>query len=214
MSCGRRVVHSLVAATLVAHWPQDGGASLPFPPLTLTPGADLRGDLLIGLPLTLLLPTIGHNTEYKSRWRESQNAQVDNTMQEEEEQEEEEVILDKEPLLSRLHTFFKHLGVHEQGCRNRAICEIVQSNQQFAPLGDYLSSLLRRPKSVFWGEEGEEKMSLAWIQSVAAAKMGEVGDCSALLEKCDHPVSSMLNIPSLRLWQLLAEHIALRIEDF
>ena len=43
MSCGRRVVHSLVAATLVAHWPQDGGASLPFPPLTLTPGADLRG---------------------------------------------------------------------------------------------------------------------------------------------------------------------------
>jgi len=43
MSCGRRVVHSLVAATLVAHLPQDGGASLPFPPLTLTPGADLRG---------------------------------------------------------------------------------------------------------------------------------------------------------------------------
>ena len=98
-------------------------------------------DLLIGLPLTLLLPTIGHNTEYKSRWRESRQVEVDNnTMQE----EEEEVILDKEqPLLSRLHTFFGHLGVHKQGCRNRAICEIVQSNQQFAPLGDYLSSLLR-----------------------------------------------------------------------
>ena len=96
-------------------------------------------DLLIGLPLTLLLPTIGHNTEYKSRWRESR--QVDNTMEEEEEEDEEE--LDKEPLLSRLQTFFGHLGVREQGCRNRAICEIVQSNQQFAPLGDYLSSLLR-----------------------------------------------------------------------
>ena len=99
----------------------------------------LFSDLLIGLPLTLLMPTIGHNTEYKSRWRESRHVQMDNTKQE----EEEEVILDKEPLLSRLHTFFKHLGVHEQGCRNRAICEIVQSNQQFAPLGDYLSSLLR-----------------------------------------------------------------------
>ena len=103
-------------------------------------------DLLIGLPLTLLLPTIGHNTEYKSRWRESRQMQVDNTMEEEEEEEE---VLDKEnisvrhPLLSRLHTFFWHLGVREQGCRNRAICEIVQSNQQFAPLGDYLSSLLR-----------------------------------------------------------------------
>merc|ERR1712066_208126 len=31
MSCGRRVVHHLVAATLVAHWPHHGGASLPFP---------------------------------------------------------------------------------------------------------------------------------------------------------------------------------------
>ena len=101
-------------------------------------------DLLIGLPLTLLLPTIGHNTEYKSRWRESRQVEVDNNTMQEEEEGEEEVILDKEqPLLSRLHTFFRHLGVHEQGCRNRAICEIVQSNQQFAPLGDYLSSLLR-----------------------------------------------------------------------
>ena len=99
----------------------------------------LFSDLLIGVPLTLLLPTIGHNTEYKSRWRESRQAQVDNAM------EEEEEVLDniRQPLLSRLHTFFWHLGVREQGCRSRAICEIVQSNHQFAPLGDYLSSLLR-----------------------------------------------------------------------
>ena len=98
-------------------------------------------DLLIGLPLTLLLPTIGHNTEYKSRWRESRRIQVDNTMEDEEEEEE---VLDKEkPLLSRLNIFFWYLGVREQGCKSRAICEIVQSNQQFAPLGDYLSSLLR-----------------------------------------------------------------------
>ena len=57
-------------------------------------------------------------------------------------------------------------------------------------------------------------MSLSWVESVAAAKMGEAGDCSAFLGKCDHPVASILNIPSLRLWQLLAEHVALRIEDF
>ena len=103
----------------------------------------MSSDLLISLPLTLLLPTIGHNTEYKSRWREPR--QVDNIMEEDEEGEE----LDKEdisvgqPLLSRLHAFFGHLGVHEQGCRSRAICEIVQSSRRFAPLGDYLSSLLR-----------------------------------------------------------------------
>ena len=75
-------------------------------------------------------------------------------------------------------------------------------------------STLRRPESVFWGAEGEEVMSLSWVESVAAAKMGEAGDCSAFLGKCDHPVASILNIPSLRLWQLLAEHVALRIEDF
>ena len=57
-------------------------------------------------------------------------------------------------------------------------------------------------------------MSLFWVESVAAAKMGEAGDCSAFLGKCDHPVTSILNVPSLRLWQLLAEHVALRIEDF
>ena len=68
---------------------------------------------------------------------------------------------------------------------------------------------------MFWGRtEEDEVTSLAWVQSVSAAKMGETGNCSDLLEKCDHHVSSMLNIPSLRLWQLLAEHVALRIEDF
>lgn len=103
----------------------------------------MSSDLLIGLPLTLLLPTIGHNTEYKSRWRESRQIQVDNAMEEEEEELNKENISVRQPLLSRLHTFFWHLGVHEQGCRSRAICEIVQSNQQFAPLADYLSSLLR-----------------------------------------------------------------------
>ena len=102
----------------------------------------MSSDLLISLPLTLLLPTIGHNTEYKSRWRESRQAQVDNAM-EGEGGEEEGLDNIRQPLLSRLHTFFWHLGVREQGCRSRAICEIVQSNQQFAPLGDYLSSLLR-----------------------------------------------------------------------
>ena len=97
-------------------------------------------DLLIGVPLTLLLPTIGHNTEYKSRWREAR--QVDLTMEEEDNNsnKEEEAT---QPLLSRLDTFFQQLGVPEQGCRSRAICEIVQSKDQYAPLSDYLSSLLR-----------------------------------------------------------------------
>jgi len=209
MSCGRRVVHHLVAATLVAHWPHHGGASLPFPPLTLTPGQDLRGDLLIGVPLTLLLPTIGHNTEYKSRWREAR--QVDFTMEEEDNnnnKEEEET----QPLLSRLDTFFQHLGVPEQGCRSRAICEIVQSKDQYTPLSDYLSSLLRAQNYDFWGETSDT--SVVWAESVAAAQTGEAGLCSTMEKRCFLPASSMVNLPALRLWQLLAKHVALRIEDF
>ena len=72
----------------------------------------MSSDLLISLPLTLLLPTIGHNTEYKSRWRESRQVKVDNSMEEEEEEEvlDKENISVRQPLHSRLHTFFWHLG--------------------------------------------------------------------------------------------------------
>ena len=107
------------------------------PPVTTAPNTVLVSDLLVGLPISLLLPSIGFNTKYKSHWRE-QGRSLDTVLPSED--TENPVI---GPLLSRADAFFHFLGVIDEPCKLRAICEIVQRSSEFSPLSDYLSVLFR-----------------------------------------------------------------------
>ena len=96
----------------------------------------------MGLPLTLLLPSIGFNTEYKSRYGAAPAEERDDTAYNSVDLEYTSNLVTG-PLLSRLDAFFHYLGVHSKVCRQRIVCELLQRDKQFSPLSDYLSSLFR-----------------------------------------------------------------------
>jgi len=201
--------------------------------LQVTSGAKIRGDLLVGVPLTLLLPTIGYNTEYKSRWREKGGKQERKFTEAEDEEihsnrlEEQERKFDSEnpeyffnpisgPLLSRIDTLFFYLQVHDEECRQRAICEIVQNHLKFSPLSDFLVSLFRKSRSHFLNDEKQNLVR--WDRYFYAASLGQNSDdlnskCQTRYNSCPLGADQMMNMPALRLWQLAAEKISIRIED-
>lgn len=201
--------------------------------LQVTTGGQIRGDLLVEVPLTLLLPTIGYNTEYKSRWRESRRRKERKFSEEEENEihsnrlEEQERTFDSEnqeyffnpitgPLLSRIDTLFFFLQVHDDTCRQRAICEIVQNQLKFSPLSDFLLSLFRKSRSNFLNDEKENL--IRWDKYFYAASLGLNSDgpeqrCQTRYSSCSLSADQMINIPALKIWQIAAEKISIRIVD-
>jgi len=202
----------------------DSGASRQ---LQVTPGGSVRGDLLVSVPLTLLLPTIGYNTEYKSRWREGRRMSgEDDTMQSNKLAKQESRFRpdNKEystnpstgPLLSRIDLFFFFLQVSDDVCRQRAICEIVQNQLKFSPLSDFLISLFRKSRSSF--PNGEKPSSIRWDKYFYAGSLGLNSDgaerrCQIHYKLCPVGLESMINIPALKIWQLASERISIRITD-
>ena len=96
----------------------------------------------MGLPLTLLLPSIGYNTKYKSRYGATPAEERDDTAYNSVDLEYSSNLVTG-PLLSRLDAFFHYLGVHSNVCRQRIVCELIQRDKQFSPLSNYLSILFR-----------------------------------------------------------------------
>ena len=89
-------------------------------------------DLLLALPLSVLLPTIGFNTAYKRR--EGRVRRVGSEAGTEEA---------APPLLQRINFLFSSLDVDDEHCKQRAICEIVQKKLMYSPLSDLLISIFR-----------------------------------------------------------------------
>lgn len=201
--------------------------------LQVTSGGRVRGDLLVSVPLTLLLPTIGYNTEYKTRWREEKRRKERKFSEEEEDQmhnnilEKQEAAFDSEneeyffnpltgPLLSRIDLLFFFLQVNDDVCRQRALCEIVQNQMKFSPLSDFLVSLFRKSKSSFLNDE--QPNVLRWDKYFYAASLGLGSDgaeqrCKTQYELCPLSADKMINIPALKIWQMAAEKISIRIMD-
>ena len=102
-------------------------------------------DLLLSLPLSFLLPTIGFNTDFKREVGAGPNTgrTVWRRAEEEGEKEEEEEGPRSPPGLQRIDFLFQILQLEDEGCKQRAICEIVQSKLLFSPLSDFLISVFR-----------------------------------------------------------------------
>jgi len=200
--------------------------------LQVTPGAQIRGDLLVEVPFTVMLPTIGFNTEYKSRWREKRQGkhrrfpEADaqkihiNRLEEEKDpidyEEEGFSKLQTSNLLSRVDTLFYYLQVHDETCRERAICEIVQNRLKYSPLSDILVSLFRKSRSFSLIHESPNL--IRWDRYFYAGSLGLDSDgeeqrCQARYNSCDMSVDQMLNLPALKIWQLLADKVFIRITD-
>jgi len=206
--------------------------------LQVTPGGSVRGDLLVSVPLTLLLPTIGYNTEYKSRWREGRRREEERREKKNISRQEgepmhskklakQELLFDSEkkeytinpftgPLLSRIDIFFFFLQVNDDVCRQRAICEIVQNQLKFSPLSDFLISLFRKSRKGVLNDETPS--SIRWDQYFYSAYLGLNSDgserkCQTQYDMCPLSADMMINVPALKIWQFLSEKISIRITD-
>ena len=89
-------------------------------------------DLLIGVPVSFLLPTIGFNTAYKKIRK--RRPRMDNEIEDDGE---------KDPLLTRLDFLFDVLDIDDLDCQQKVICEVVSNQEKFSPLSDLLISLFR-----------------------------------------------------------------------
>jgi len=171
--------------------------------LEVTPGGSIRGDLLLSLPLSFLLPTIGFNTDFKreagprpGRRREEPGAK-------------------SPPGLERIDFLFRVLQVEDEGCKQRAICEIVQSKLLFSPLSDFLISVFRKSTSNFL--EADVNSSVEWERYFYSSFIGQNSKdeniCKKTFSRCPLRADQLVNIPVLKLWQLLAHKISIRIDD-
>ena len=89
-------------------------------------------DFMIGVPVSLLLPTIGFNTRYK-RSRNFREKSPEITKR----------IGKEDPLTSRLAFLFDVLQVHDANCQQKIICETLKDQQKFSPLSDLLLAIFR-----------------------------------------------------------------------
>jgi len=170
--------------------------------LEVTPGGSIRGDLLLSLPLSFLLPTIGFNTDFKRETRPGLERREDPRTR-------------SPPGLERIDFLFQILHVEDEGCKQRAICEIVQSKLLFSPLSDFLISVFRKSTSNFL--EADVNSSVEWERYFYSSFIGQNSKdeniCKKTFSRCPLRAEQLVNIPVLKLWQLLASKISIRIDD-
>ena len=90
-------------------------------------------DLLIGVPVSFLFPTIGFNTIYRKSGKQERRM----------EDRDPEEDWRRNPLLSRLDFFFRSLELDDPSCQQKLICELVQRPDKFSPISDLLMSIFR-----------------------------------------------------------------------
>jgi len=173
--------------------------------LQVTPGGSVRGDLLLALPLSFLLPTIGFNTDFKRRrGRVRKSGAMDDSPSDW-----------SSPLLSRIDFLFQILDVDDEDCKQRAICEIVQNKLIYSPLSDLLISIFRKSRSNFL--EADVNSSVKWDRYFYSSFIGQNSKdeniCETTFSKCQLRANQLVNIPVLKLWQIASSKISIRIDD-
>jgi len=202
--------HQLLLTSLLAlpchvqPWQPSFRSSSSSRQIQVTEGGSIRGDLLLALPLSVLLPTIGFNTAYKRR--EGRVRRVGGEAGTEEA---------APPLLQRINFLFSSLDVDDEHCKQRAICEIVQKKLMYSPLSDLLISIFRKKRSNFL--EVGVKSSVEWDRYFYSSFIGQHSKdekiCQETFSTCPLGAEQLVNVPVLKLWQLAADNISIRLDD-
>jgi len=172
--------------------------------LQVTAGGNIRGDLLIGVPVSFLLPTIGFNTAYKKIRK--RRPRMDNEIEDDGE---------KDPLLARLDFLFDVLDIDDLDCQQKVICEVVSNQEKFSPLSDLLISLFRKTRNKMMASSPDS--SFRWDHYFYSSYIGQNSKdknvCLKNFQNCAFNTSQLVNIPVIHLWQLASKYLSIRIDD-
>jgi len=216
----------------------------------ITDGGLYRGDLVVYLPITVLLPTFAFRSRYslagrrKSDWLSflmdvgktmgRSYHYTDNTIHDEDDIRgpvdrlilQDQVKYDPTlpeyqkdilfgPLLSRMDAYFTYLRVQDDGCRQRAICQLARDPETFAPLTQLVLSVLRKsegaPRPSTFEPSVFRFFRYYWAAERGADKDG--GDCGRLYDQCPADLSDILNMRVLGFWQRLASLVNIKLAD-
>nr|XP_053630468.1 uncharacterized protein LOC128687150 [Cherax quadricarinatus] len=198
--------------------------------------------LVIRLPITVLLPTLAYRSRYpgggktkepasyfygrihsrprdmetnnlfdirgpEDRFLTSQEKPYDPSSPEYQE--------DREfgPLLSRLDAYFHLLGLQDDHCRMRAICQLAEDPTTFAPLSHLVLSALKKSES-FSRQSLYSPAVFRFFRYYWSAEMGAArGDCAHAYPQCPADLEDIINMSVLNFWQSLASYISIKLSD-
>lgn len=212
----------------------------------ITDGGLYRGDLVVYLPITVLLPTFAFRSRYsqagkkKSDWLSflldvgktmgmGRSYQDDNELEDIRGPVDRLILQDQVkydptlpeyqkdikfgPLLSRMDAYFTYLRVHDDGCRQRAICQLAQDPGTFAPLSHLVISVLRKSEGYSRPETYEPSVFRFLRYYWAAERGADNGDCARLYDQCPADLRDILNMRVLGFWQKLATLVSFKLAD-
>lgn len=210
----------------------------------ITDGGLYRGDLVVYLPITVLLPTFAFRSRYsqagkrnsdwlsflfdvgKTMGRSYQDTDDNNDIRGPVDRFilQDQVTYDPAlpeyqkdimfgPLLSRMDAYFTYLRVHDDGCRQRAICQLAQDPETFAPLSHLVLSVLRKSEGYSRPETYEPSVFRFLRYYWAAERGAEGGDCASLYDQCPADLKDILNMRVLGFWQKLASLVSFKLAD-
>lgn len=208
----------------------------------ITDGGVYRGDLVVYVPITLLLPTFAFRSRYsmagkkKFDWSSllfGRSQARSNDMEENNlldirgpvdqvltnEVRYNPHLLDYKtdknfgPLVSRVDAYFHYLKVHDDDCRMRAICRLAQEPEKYTPLSHLVLSALKKSES-FSRPSVYNPVVFRFLRYYWAAERGVANEsCSHAYYRCPADLEDIVNMRVLSFWQNLASFVSIKLSD-
>ncbi|XP_063875139.1 uncharacterized protein LOC135108284 [Scylla paramamosain] len=208
----------------------------------ITDGGLYRGDLMVYLPVTFLLPTFAYRSRYSMAgkkesdwlsflWGKSHSRSyggsggapadirgpvdqlLSNQVRYEPSLPEYQNNGDYGPLLSRLDAYFHYLKVYDDDCRMRTICQLARDPATYTPLSYLVLSALKKSESLS-RPAFHSRAVFRFFRYYWAADRGAAGeDCRVIYHRCPANLEDVVNMSVLSFWQRLASLVSIKLSD-
>lgn len=187
-----------------------------------------RGLLVVWLPVSFVLPTLGRNPYgYKRRRRSGDASEELNHIDYDPHSADYQFHLHYGPLLSRLDAYFSLLRIPaaEADCRPKLVCHVSRNADQCQPLSQLFRRLFERSQDYerpeFYRPALKRFFRLYWAHQKATRNQTDAPDaaqpatdfCSREYPHCSRSFDQMIRTDMLRFWQRLSHRFAIQLED-
>ncbi|KAK3892869.1 hypothetical protein Pcinc_003297 [Petrolisthes cinctipes] len=170
---------------------------------------------LLNVPISLALPLLSQRVVKYPYWARHLSPATSNTLDNDNDQMNDppSAGLHDDPhyaaQLDKITSYFTHLQVDREGCRVKLLCDLASDPTTYFPASDIFLKQLR-PQN---GPVDEEPHNRFWMY-LEASRTGISGDdCGRRYPDCVLSLNHILNMPALKVWQLLARVLQINFTD-
>ncbi|KAK2710295.1 uncharacterized protein LOC136027367 [Artemia franciscana] len=191
--------------------------------LSINRQSKLRGDLLVWLPVSFVLPTLRrrrkdkkhHHKRYAEFADDSESRLTDLQRLFNPNLTDYFFDLNLGPLLSRVDGYYGLLGVEDEQCRYLIDCYAGNLGEDLSPISDLLLTLYRTSEE-FERPSTFSRPLLRFFRHYWAFKKGssrQSFDCKTEFNECNQDVNQFINWTALKFWQELSTLLSLQLQD-